>query len=184
MARSRHAPTVTLEFLVPRLLLGVLLHAPARPADSQAPWKVGLRSTGPIRYGMTVQELERALGRKLMDTTGRQPESCDYILVQSGPNSIGVMVVGVRVMRVDVRSHSIATISGAQVGDPGARIHKLYSRRIEVTPHKYIHGHYLTFVPADEQDQGYPLIFETDGDKVLEYRAGPLPAVEWVERCS
>ena len=33
-------------------------------------------------------------------------------------------------------------------------------------------------------DSAYRLIFETDGQRVTEYRAGLLPAVEWVEGCS
>lgn len=64
-------------------------------------------------------------------------------------------------------------------------IKALYSGQIEVTPHEYLlDGHYLTFVPKDPQDRVNRLIFETDGERVTQFRAGQLPEVAWVEGCS
>jgi hypothetical protein len=45
-------------------------------------------------------------------------------------------------------------------------------------------GHYLTVVPTSKADSPYRIIFETDGKRVLNYRAGIRPQVEYVEGCS
>jgi hypothetical protein len=43
-------------------------------------------------------------------------------------------------------------------------------------------GHYLVITqPGDTVDQ---IIFETDGKRVLNFHAGRLPAVAYVEGCS
>jgi hypothetical protein len=89
------------------------------------------------------------------------------------------MVVDGRIARVDVENQSIATGAGARIGDSEARIKRLYPQ-VEVTPHKYVRGHYLTAMPAGE----YRIIFETDGVRVTRYRAGRMPEVKWIEGCS
>lgn len=95
------------------------------------------------------------------------------------------MVTKGRIARVDVSGDSqITTKSGARVGDAEARIKALYPGQIQVTPHKYTDGHYLTFVPKDRKDSRYRVVFETDGKRVTEFRAGQLPEVEYVEGCS
>ena len=43
---------------------------------------------------------------------------------------------------------------------------------------------YLTYVPKDKSDRNYRVVFETDGKRVLGFRAGKLPEVEFVEGCS
>lgn len=57
-------------------------------------------------------------------------------------------------------------------------------RGLRVEPHEYLGpaGHYLVITqPGDTVDQ---IIFETDGKRVLNFRAGRLPAVAYVEGCS
>ncbi|WP_255327297.1 hypothetical protein [Synechocystis sp. PCC 7509] len=39
----------------------------------------------------------------------------------------------------------------------------------------------MTFIPKDKSDRFYRLVFETDGKRVLSFRAGKLPEVEYVE---
>lgn len=40
------------------------------------------------------------------------------------------------------------------------------------------------FIPRDEEDSNYRVIFETDGQKVVRYRAGKLPEVGYIEGCA
>ncbi len=94
------------------------------------------------------------------------------------------MVVDGRIARIEVKNSAVATATGAGVGDSEARIHALYPGRVQVRPHKYTDGHYLIVRPEATSDSANRLIFETDGRHVLEYRAGLLPAVAWVEGCS
>lgn len=143
------------------------------------PWAVSETGTGPVEIGMTVAEASQALGVELTDV--ESGDSCHYVKPQSGPSGISLMVVDGRIARVDVDDPSIVTSVGAQVGDSEERIRMLYMNQVEVTPHKYTDGHYLTVIPTNNQGR---IIFETDGEKVTRFRAGKMPEVEWVEGCS
>jgi hypothetical protein len=134
---------------------------------------------------MTVAEAGTAIGEVLGGGGG--PDSlatCRYAVSGRAPAGVAFMVVDGRVARVDVDSGAAATAEGARVGDSEERVRALYAGRVAVTPHKYTDGHYLTVRPAAPADSGHRLVFETDGKRVTEYRAGQLPAVEWVEGCS
>jgi len=89
-----------------------------------------------------------------------------------------------RIGRVDVDSGAVATSTGARIGDSEDRIKSLYPNRVTVSPHEYTDGHYLTVESGSEADSLYRIIFETDGKRVLNYRAGTRPSVEYVEGCS
>lgn len=148
--------------------------------------KVVINGMGPIRVGMTVAQASKAAGVQLV-SEGSYPNggSCFYVKPKGGPNNVAFMVSENRIARVDVmRNSSITTLSGAKLGDPESRIKSLYPGQIEVTPHKYTNGHYLTFVPKDREDRNYRVVFETDGQRVTDFRAGKLPEVEYVEGCS
>ncbi len=91
------------------------------------------------------------------------------------------MVEGGKVVRVEVWRGDIATSTGARIADSEATIKTLYPS-VTVSPHKYTPGgHYLTVAPAGAASR---IIFETDGKKVVNYRAGLRPQVEYVEGCS
>jgi hypothetical protein len=94
------------------------------------------------------------------------------------------MIVGGRLVRIDVRDSTVATSQGARIGDSESTVGRLYgSERVMSTPHAYTDGHYLTVAPRGVGDDRR-LVFETDGRTVTEYRAGLLPMVGWVEGCS
>ena len=76
------------------------------------------------------------------------------------------------------------TREGAAVGDAEEKVLSLYGARARVEPHKYTGpvGHYI--VVASPGDSNFRMVFETDGQRVLRFRAGRRPAVDFVERCS
>lgn len=131
--------------------------------------------------GMTVEEARAALGSELPEPADSE---CGYTAPAAGPTGVRFMVVGGHVVRVDVLDSTVATNAGARIGDTEARVERLYRGRVEVTPHKYTDGHYLTVGPATPADSQFRLVFETDSGRVTAYRAGLLPMVEWVEGCS
>jgi hypothetical protein len=94
------------------------------------------------------------------------------------------MIIDDTVARVEVDSAGILTAEGAGVGDTESSIILLYQGRVEVQPHKYTGptGHYLVVTPPG--DTLHKLIFETDGERILNYRAGRIPAVQAVEGCA
>lgn len=153
--------------------------APGDPAT----WTVTAESYGPVRIGMTPDELRARLGTLLVPRDSLSIE-CDYLAI--GPNGPEVlfMVVGGEFVRLDVRDSAVMTSKGARIGNSEAMIGRLYGAdRVMATPHAYTDGHYLTVVPAGAGDD-HRLVFETDGRAVTEFRAGRLPMVGWVEGCS
>ena len=138
---------------------------------------------GPIRIGWTLAELNAALKQNLKPAY-EVNETCDYVTPSGLPPGMALMVESDTIVRIDVDSAGVLTAEGAGVGDEETRVLKLYGNRIAVMPHKYTGptGHYL--IVSFTADSMARIIFETDGKKVLQYRAGRRPAVEYVEGCA
>ena len=109
---------------------------------------------------------------------------CAYARPRALPGGTSLMVVSDTVVRVDVDSSTVATAEGIRVGDSEAQVLARYPGRVRTEPHKYTDGHYLVVTPAVAGDSAFRIIFETDGSRVLRFRAGRRPAVEWIEGCS
>lgn len=149
---------------------------PITPLD---PWEVTEISVGLVEVGMTTEEASRILGVSL--TPIGSTDSCHFVKPEGGPEGIAFMIIDGHIARIDVDDPSVATSVGASIGDSEERIRMLYMNQVEVTPHKYTEGNYLTVVPANGSNR---IIFETDGTNVTRYRAGRMPEVSWVEGCS
>lgn len=149
--------------------------------------KVFADGFGRAKVGMTVKEARNASGTRLVALNGGQIQNrgCFYVKPQGGPQGVELMLTDGKISRVDVvKNKQITTVSGAKIGDTEARIKSLYPGQIKVTPHKYISGgHYLTFTSKYPLYKNYRVVFETDGQRVTQYRAGKLPEVEFIERC-
>jgi hypothetical protein len=86
---------------------------------------------------------------------------------------------------VDVGSSGVRTAAGAEVGMREADIRARYPVGLRAQPHKYDpKGRYLVLQGTMPADSARRLIFETDGQRVVRYRAGITPAVEYVEGCA
>jgi hypothetical protein len=95
------------------------------------------------------------------------------------------MVEAGKVVRADVDSPAVRTAAGAEVGMSEADVRGLYPGGLRVQPHKYDpKGRYLVVQETTPADSARRLIFETDGQRVVRYRAGITPAVEFVEGCA
>ena len=152
------------------------------PNDS-ASWVVTEHGIGGLRAGMTVKEA-RAAVPGFETAEGADSVGCDYASVPGLPRGVSVMVEDGVVGRVDVLEGTVATSAGARIGDTEATIKKLYAGLVTVSPHKYTDGHYLTVVPKLQADSAFRIVFETDGARVLQYRGGRRPQVEYVEGCA
>lgn len=151
-------------------------------APFDASWTVTETGFGPIRAGMGVAEAAQAVNGAA--TAPDVIEGCDDLHPDGWPEGVSIMIVDGRVARVDVRQGQTATTAGARIGSTETEIQALYPGQVEVRPHKYTDGHYLTVTPAGAHGTEHRIIFETDGERVVHYRAGALPAVEWVEGCA
>ena len=163
-----------------------------KPADSAPPatpggpagadtWSVSASRFGPLRAGMTLAEAGRTLGRRFFPPDSG---SCAYVHPPGAPPGLSLMVVNDTIARADVDSGGVRTTAGAAVGDSEERVRALYAGRVSVMPHKYTTGHYLVVTAAAPNDSSHRMVFETDGRRVVEYHAGRMPEVMWVEGCS
>lgn len=141
---------------------------------------LGAKGGGDFEIGITQALLRGRLG---MARSELPVVECRYLEGVGHPSGIFFMLVRDSLARIDVRDSSWATDEGARVGDTEARVNELYGARVATSPHKYTgpQGHYMTVTPADS---GYRIVFETDGQRVVNWRVGRVPEVEWVEGCS
>jgi hypothetical protein len=157
--------------------------AAAAPPAASASWSVALRAAGPVSYGATLAEARRATGDPLAGAA--EGEGCAYVAPGDAPPGMRFMVENGRIVRVDVDSAGVATDRGAEVGMREADVRRLHRDSVAVRPHKYVEGaRYLIVVPRAAADSSRRIVFETDASgRVVRYRAGVLPAVEYVEGC-
>jgi hypothetical protein len=154
---------------------GLCLSAATFAASS---WCLGLGGIGPIRAGMTV---EQVLG--LADFSGierKQPAGeCWYLRYGS---DFALMIIDGKVARLELQGNSkLRTFSGAHIGTTEAELAALYGKRLDVQPHKYDPaGHTITMKSSGGE---YGLRFETSGGKVTAIQAGPWQHLNYVEGC-
>jgi hypothetical protein len=155
--------------------------------------RLGFDGIGPIKIYMTVAQARAAVGKPVNVGEEYAAEGCAFAKVEGGPEALRFMVnrntksEPWRIVRVDVSEGPIATVSGIKVGAPEAEVKAAYTGKggtYTVEPHPYTapQGHYLIY-DADGKG-GKLLIFETDGTKVLSFRAGDEGAVQAIEGCA
>jgi hypothetical protein len=138
---------------------------------------------GPIRTGITVAELGQVLGTTITPVYDIEP-TCTHVTPPGLPPGVSFMILDDTVARVEVDSAGVLTADGAGVGDLEADVVARYGLRAQIQPHKYTGpgGHYV--VITEPGDSLHQIIFETDGQRVTNYRAGRVPAVQLVEGCA
>lgn len=130
-----------------------------------------------VEFGMTVEEAQEAAGTPLVPLQADHDASCYEVRPQEGPPGLTFLVVDGRIERLDVTSGEISTRSGAGIGDPADQIKDLFGDRIDerVTTEGTSE---LVFVPEDEADAQFRIIFDTEERVVTAFRAGRLPHVD------
>ncbi|MEM6716465.1 MAG: hypothetical protein AAF622_15445 [Cyanobacteria bacterium P01_C01_bin.147] len=147
--------------------------------------EVRLTGVGPIQIGMTLEEATDALGLPLVPIGSNAGGDCAYYQPDAVSQTLGLMVVDNRVIRVDVwPGSSLATVSGVKIGSTAQELQEIYPEQLESTPNPYTQGEFFTLVPQDPELSLYRLVFETDdSDQVVQYRTGQFPAVTWPDGC-
>jgi hypothetical protein len=143
-----------------------------------------LTRLGPLEIGQTEKQAEKATGKQF--SVGYDNGSCAEGSPVNGPRGISVMFLDGRVARIEVDGGNTTTLSGVGIGDSEEDVFAAYPGRIRSEPHPYESPsgwHYLVYTPKDAADSGYSLIFETDGQHVLSFRAGLQEAVSAIEGC-
>ena len=159
-------------------------------SESPAPvWDVVPDSFGPVPLGVPLAQAAAAL-RDSIPLDFSMSDECAQVRTPSMPTGTSLMIIRdsvgapAGVERADIDTLGIRTREGVGVGDSEEHVLSVYAGRVRVQPHKYTgpEGHYL--VVTSPRDSAFAIIFETDGKRVLRYRAGRRPAVEYVEGCA
>jgi hypothetical protein len=137
---------------------------------------------GPVKVGMKPADAMKVFGNLLTENRWDDESECYYLNMKEDPeNSPAFMVNDGTVARVDISTAEYQTEAGAKVGDTEARIKEIYGPGVDVSPHEYVDGHYLTMTTKDGK---YAIVFETDGKVVTYIRAGRPPEVGYIEGCA
>lgn len=165
-------------------VLGALALGFTGLATGAGTWCLGLGNLGPVRAGMTVDQVVR-----LADFSGMErrhaADECWYLTYRqgSGGAEFQLMIIDGRVARIElVRASTLHTLSGARIGSTEAELTRLYGARLDVQPHKYDErGHTITYRSPDGTSG---LRFETSSGKVTAIQSGPWEHLNYVEGCS
>lgn len=165
-----------------RLAVATLALAWAGFACGAATWCLGLGALGPVRTGMTTDQV-----LPLADWSGmarHQPAGeCWYLRYQGAGSDFDLMIIGDRVVRIELkRTSKLHTLGGARIGSTESELRQLYGKRLDVQPHKYDpQGHTITYRSSDGE---FGLRFETSNGKVTAIQSGPWEHLHYVEGCS
>jgi hypothetical protein len=145
-------------------------------------WCLGMSGLGPIRAGMSVEQVMR-----LADFSGLERRSpageCWYLQYRGGSTAFDLMIIGDSVVRLEVKGASrLHTFSGARIGTTEEELKTMYGPRLDIQPHKYDeNGHTIT---VKSSGGGHGLRFETSAGRVTAIQAGPWEHLNYVEGCS
>lgn len=161
------------------------------PASTAAqPGLAGFSGYGDLTLGIAATGMEQAWGGAL-EALGAVEDAaaCHYLRPKRGAPSDKdplFMVEGGQFVRYDIRAASEVAPGGGRIGMRKDDILQLYAGKVEELPHKYTDGQYLRV--EDPAGGKGVLVFETDGkdadSKVLRWRVGLAPQVDYVEGCS
>jgi hypothetical protein len=144
-------------------------------------WCLGMGGLGPIRAGMTAEQVMR-----LADFPGMERKKpageCWYLRYHGGGTDFDLMIIQDKVVRLELNGAStLGTFAGARIGSSEDDLKALYGARLDIQPHKYDeHGHTITMKSSGGD---YGLRFETSSGKVTAIQAGPWQHLNYVEGC-
>ena len=159
--------------------------APATTGPMPAEGAITFDGFGPAHWGASEEQIRQAWGKDL-EGGPTEPESCHYLFPQprsQGGYRLAFMVEAGKFSRIDVRAPEIVAPGGGRVGMDKADLHRLYPAITE-QKHKYVEGG-LNLRGMDPAGGQGVIVFEVDpAGKVIAWRVGVPPQVDYVEGCS
>ncbi len=155
----------------------------SNPAFSSSD-KLSTVGLGSLYFGMDPDVAAEAIPTVWTGGGEDSTPRCYLLAPANGPEGLVVTVYNSSIERVDITNPGISTLSGASVGSTEAQLYELFGERLLVSPKADGSGNSIQFVPVDEADADYRVIWETDGTSVTSMRAGRLPAVAPAEPCT
>ncbi len=166
--------------------------APLAPAAGTSPplaqdpaQQAALAGYGDMKLGSTSAEAKAAWGGELKPL-GNDSDTCHYLVPKWAKDGkeLAFMIENDRFVRYDVGSTKEAAPGGGKVGMTVEALQALYRNELQATPHKYVEG--AQYLAIDTHGVAPTrLVFETDAaHKVIGWRVGLSPQVDYVEGCS
>lgn len=131
-----------------------------------------------VEFGMSVAEVERAAGSRIVPADGADTAGCYVATLDQGPPGLTLTFSDDTLERLDITEGAVATRSGAGIGDTTQQLIDLFGEQLVAGADPDGEGEALTFVPEDEGDAGTRIIFVIDADRVASFRAGTRPIVD------
>ena len=163
-----------------------LLAAVGASAMAPAPAKPVLTvdGLGPVRIGMTIRQVEQALGGKLVGEALESDDICVEKESKSGPRGAYYMFEDKKLARISLgRGSSTTTARGIGVGATARQVRRAYGVKLKAEPHYYAGrpAEYLTFwtVPGKRGVR-----FETDSRRKVDTIHAGTAAIQFVEGCA
>ena len=136
--------------------------------------KLSTAGLGPVQIGHSLEDARAAVGALLIAVPGGT-DACRYYTIQNGPAGVRLLGANAEIVRVDIDSGSITTISGYGIGSTRSEIIEAFGDRIEDGPGLSA----IQYVPVDEPDIDKRVVWEVDeSGSVISLRAGRLPYIE------
>jgi hypothetical protein len=155
---------------------------------------------GPVRLGMSVAEVEHALGSRL-DPADKQIYSDQCFVTQRADKSepeIRYAIVKGQLALIDVWRREVATAEGIGIGSLTADVLRIYGGKIVMTPAPYFDegcevraadqnaprpSAEECSMHLDADDHHHGIIFSTKGDRVTALHVGLIDALKAEEIC-
>jgi hypothetical protein len=163
------------------LLIALML---AENAAASADWRVGFGTVGPLRLGMTLNQVNTTLNDHIAPPSVPEadPSGRCFERNPSGRPGVVLMFWDQVLIRVDVHKSGVSTTEGIGVDDPESAVFKAYGRRVVRSQHQYDQsGSYLTVLDGGKTKG---LRFEIVEGKVGTFDLGTVEAIQLVEGCA
>ncbi|MEQ1781103.1 MAG: hypothetical protein ABMA14_07080 [Hyphomonadaceae bacterium] len=165
---------------------------PASPAAASD--AVTAEGWGPLKIGMTKDEVVAAVGDKRNPDAAGIPGDCEDYQPKNTPEGLWVMIEAGKLTSITIGDMSkLKTDKGLGLGDSAEAVKEAYGAAAVATPHKYQDkpAEYITVWNGGPRNEPYVqdenargLVYEIDGTgKVGAIHAGG-PSIQYVEGCA
>lgn len=163
----------------------VAVTEPAARFTSDPAQQATLSGFGDMKLGSTAAEAKAAWSGELKPL-GNDTDTCHYLVPKWAKDGreLAFMIENDRFVRYDVGSARETAPGGGRIGMTVEELQLLYHGELQATPHKYVEG--AQYLAIDTHGVAPTrLVFETDAaHKVIGWRVGLSPQVDYVEGCS
>ena len=166
----------------PTLLLALITSAAA--AVPQPQWRLTVDGLGPVRIGMTREQVEAALHTRLKGEPIEDEKACVELVPIGREQGLWFMFEDHKLTRISVGKPSrVTTPRGIGVDATADVVRRAYARGLKAEPHKYEDhpAEYLTYWTAPGK-RG--VRFETDRKRRVQTIHAGTGSIQYVEGCA